>query len=91
MGLGIERINLYIFKTPSSKENPMGFGRLFYRFLTEQGITVAKLDGQYYEIRYPTTEEIESYDKVYFGGYNYVVTEEEKTELESAGYEVIEI
>ncbi len=69
----------------------MGPGRLFYRFLTPQGITVAKIDGQYYEMRMPTTEEVETFDKVYFGGYDYVVTLEEKTDLESAGYEVIEI
>lgn len=69
----------------------MGFGRLFYRFLTHQGIGVGKLDGEYYELRDPTTEEVEAFDVFYFGGYDYVVTEEEKTSLESAGYEVIEI
>lgn len=69
----------------------MGFGRLFYRFLTEQGITVARIGNKYHELRYATTEELEEYDQVYFGGYNYTVTEEEKTSLESAGYEVIEI
>ena len=69
----------------------MGFGRLFFRFLTEQGITVAKIGNEYYEMRMPTTEDIETFDKVYFGGYEYEVTLEEKNSLESAGYEVIEI
>jgi len=91
VGLGVERNHLYIFRPPTSKENPMGSGRLFFRFLTPQGITVAKINGQYYEMRMPTTEEIETFDEVYFGGYEYEVTLEEKTDLESAGYEVIEI
>lgn len=91
MGLGIERNPLYIFKPPTSVENPLGYGRLFYRFLSPQGITVAKIDGQYYEMRMPTTEDIATFDAVYFGGYEYEVTLEEKTSLESAGYEVIEI
>lgn len=69
----------------------MGVGRLLFRFLTLQGITVAKLGNKYYELRNPTTDELESYDVFYLGGYDYVVTEEEKTDLESAGYEVIEI
>lgn len=69
----------------------MGGGRLFFRFLTPQGITVAKVDGQYYEVRYATTEELQEFDTIYFGGYEYEVSEEEKTSLESAGYEVIEI
>lgn len=82
---------MYIFKPPTSKENPVGYGRLFYRFLTPQGITVAKLGNEYFEMRMPTTEEVESFDAVYFGGYQYEVTLEEKNSLESAGYEVIEI
>lgn len=69
----------------------MGRGRLLFRFLTPQAVTVAKRGNKYYELRYPTTDELESYDVVYIGGYIHEVTLEEKTDLESAGYEVIEI
>lgn len=79
---------MFKFVPPSSKENPMGFGRLLMRYTTPQGITVLKTGSEYYEVRYPTTDELESADVVYIGGYVYTVDAEEAASLEAAGYEV---
>jgi hypothetical protein len=53
-----------------------------------RGITVLKIDGDYYELRYPSSEEVEAADEAYIGGYSYEVTEAEKVSLEAAGYTV---
>lgn len=86
--MGIERIIVFKFTPPTSKENPAGVGRLLYRYLTPQGISVAKIDGEYYDVRYATTEEIESFDVFYEGGYTHTVSNEEAAELQAAGYSV---
>lgn len=79
---------MYKFVPPSSKENPMGYGRLLMRYLTPQGITVIKTGSRYLEVRYPTTDELESADIVYTGGYVHIVSDEEAASLQAAGYEV---
>jgi hypothetical protein len=79
---------MYKFVPPSSIENPMGYGRLLMRYLTPQGITVIKSGSTYFETRYPTTDELESADIVYVGGYVHIVSDEEAASLEAAGYEV---
>lgn len=66
----------------------MGYGRLLMRYTTPQGITVLKNGSTYSEIRYPTTDELESADVVYLGGYIYTVSNEEAASLQAAGYEV---
>lgn len=79
---------MYKFIPPSSEENPMGYGRLLMRYLTPQGITVIKTGSTYLEVRYPTTDELESADIVYEGGYVHIVSDEEAASLAAAGYEV---
>jgi hypothetical protein len=79
---------MYKFVPPASLENPMGYGRLLMRYLTPQGITVIKTGSTYSEVRYPTTDELESADIVYTGGYIHIVSDEEAASLQAAGYEV---
>jgi len=78
----------YKFTTPTISEGPAGEGRLFGRYRLVRGVTVLKIDGEYYEIRFPSSEEVEAAEEAYIGGYSYEVSEGEKASLEAAGYTV---
>lgn len=78
----------YKFTTPTISEGPAGTGRLFGRYRLVRGITVLKIDGIYYEMRYPSSEEIDAAQEAYIGGYTYEVSAGEKAGLEAAGYTV---
>jgi hypothetical protein len=78
----------YKFTTPTVSEGPAGEGRLFSRFRLVRGVTVLKIDGVYYETRFPSSEEIAEADVAYIGGYSYEVSAGEKASLEAAGYTV---
>ena len=78
----------YRFTTPTVSEGPAGEGRLFGRYRLVRGITVLKIDGQYYQIRFPSSEEVEAAEEAYIGGYSYEVSAGEKAALEAAGYTV---
>jgi hypothetical protein len=47
-----------------------------------------KVDGVYYETRYPSSEEVEAAQEAYIGGYTYIVSAAEKAGLEAVGYTV---
>jgi hypothetical protein len=53
-----------------------------------RGISVLKIDGEYYEIRTPSQDEIALAEIFYQGGNVYNVSDAEALELENAGYEV---
>ena len=78
----------YRFTTPTVSEGPAGTGRLFSRYRLVRGVTVLKIDGAYYNVRYPSSEEIADADVAYIGGYSYPVDATEKAALEAAGYTV---
>lgn len=82
----------YRFATPTIRENPGGdYHPLFSRIEIPVGITVLKIDGEYFEVRYPSEEETLAADIVYLGGITHTVSAEEKADLEAAGYEVATI
>jgi hypothetical protein len=78
----------YRFTTPTISEGPAGEGRLFSRYRLVRGVSVLKIDGVYYELRNPSSEEVQAAQKAYIGGYSYEVDLAEKTALEAAGYDV---
>lgn len=78
----------YKFTTPTVSEGPAGDGRLFGRYRLVRGVSVLKVDGEYYETRYPSSEEVEAAEVAYIGGYSYEVDATEKAALEAAGYTV---
>jgi len=79
----------YRFTTPTILEELESDGHpLFSRIKVPHGITVLKIDGEYYEVRYPSSEEVQDADVAYIGGYSYEVDAAEKTDLEAAGYTV---
>lgn len=78
----------YRFTTPTISEGPAGEGPLFERFRLVRGITVLRIDGEYFQVRFPSSEEVQAAEVAYIGGYSYEVDEAEKTRLEAAGYTV---
>ena len=78
----------YIFTTPYVEEGPAGPGPLFSRYRLNRGVSVYRLNGEYYEMRYPIEDEIAGAEVFYLGGHNYEVDEDEKNRLEAAGYTV---
>ena len=82
----------YKFTTPTILEEMEGDNHpLFSRIKIPKGITVLKIDGEYYEVRFPSSEEVDAADIAYIGGYSYEVSLEEKNDLEAAGYTVATI
>lgn len=82
----------YKFTTPTMLEELPSDGHpLFSRIKVPHGITVLKIDGEYYEVRYPSSEEVDEADVAYIGGYSYEVDAAEKADLEAAGYTVATI
>jgi hypothetical protein len=67
----------------------MGGNHLFARYTRKQGVTVYRLDGEFYEDRFPAQDDLVDADLVYLGGHEYVVNATEKAALESVGYTVI--
>ena len=58
----------FIFTTPTISEGPAGDGRLFSRYRLTRGVTVLKIDGEYYEMRNPSSEEVKAAQAAYLGG-----------------------
>lgn len=77
---------MYQFNPPTVEEGPAGLGALFYRYRLLRGISILKIDGQYYEVRTPSGDEINEADIFYQGGRNYIVSDSEAAELIAAGY-----
>ena len=79
----------YVFIPPTVEEGPAGGNWLFARYTLTRGITVLKIDGEYYEIRFPSQDDLALADIVYQGGHEYPVDAAEAAALQAAGYEVI--
>lgn len=71
----------YIFRTPTVREGPAGYARLFYFYKLDKGISIVKSGATYSQIRYPLDEDLTDYDVVYLGGRDHVVSESVKAEL----------
>jgi hypothetical protein len=71
----------YIFKTPTVSEGPAGGHRLFYFYTLERGISIVKDNGVYEQARYLLDEDLASFEEVYLGGRNHVVSEATKAAL----------
>lgn len=82
---------MYSFEPPTVMEGPIGDHRLFYFYQMPRGITVLKIDGEYYEDRFPMNEDLENADEYYIGGNKYIISNEEAADLEAAGYDVIQL
>lgn len=79
----------YLFIPPIVEEGPMGGNWLFARYKRKQGVTVYRIDGVWYEDRFPSQDALEEADVVYLGGHEHYITSDQKDDLEDAGYTVI--
>ena len=76
------------FKTPTVEEGPAGGHRLFSFYKLKRGITIVKIDGEYYQTRYPSQDELDTYEEVYMGGHEYIVDDATKAALIAGEVEV---
>ena len=81
----------YLFVPPVVEEGPMGGNWLFARYTRKQGVSVFRVDGDWYEDRFPSQDDLDLADVVYLGGHEYPVTLAEKNDLEAVGYEVLTV
>ena len=79
----------YLFVPPVENEGPIGGNHLFARYTRKQGVTVYRLDGEFYEDRFPAQDDLDQADLIYLGGHEYYVTLAEKNALQAVGYTVI--
>jgi hypothetical protein len=80
----------WTFKPPYVLEGPSGGHRLFYFAKLRKGITIIKLDGEYFQTRYPVDEDLTEYEEVYRGGYEHTVDDATKAALIVADIDVTE-
>jgi hypothetical protein len=78
---------MYTFRTPTINEGPTGNTRLDQFYTLPRGITILKINGKYYEERYPLSSDVKEADIAYIGGHVYMVTNSEAADLIAAGYE----
>jgi hypothetical protein len=78
---------MYTFRTPTIDEGPIGPTRLDQFYTLPRGITILKINGKYYEERYPLSSDVKEADIAYVGGHVYMVTDSEAANLIAAGYE----
>lgn len=76
----------YKFVTPKVKEGPIGGHRLFEFYQMNRGITVANMNGQYVQMRYPSMDVLANCPEYYLGGSEYIVSDATATALTTAGY-----
>lgn len=76
----------YTFRTPYVKEGPIGDHRLFYFYKMNRGVSLVKLNNQYVEIRFPSSDTLAQSSEYYIGGSEYTVSDATAAELTAAGY-----
>jgi hypothetical protein len=79
---------MYKFVTPYVEEGPAGLGPLFSRYRLRKGVSVFKYNGEFYEMRYPTNDDILGAEVFYMGGNEYIIDDAAAQDLINAGYEV---
>lgn len=82
----------YIFTPPYVDETPTGVTRGVFAYLLKlrNGISIGKKNGSYFQDRYPTQDEIDTYSEFYAGGHKHSVSEAVKTALIAANVGVTE-
>jgi hypothetical protein len=81
----------YIFTPPYAEETPNGARGVFlYLLKIRNGISIAKANGVYFRDRYPSQDNIDTYEEFFSGGHKHSVSESTKTALLAAGVGVTE-
>jgi hypothetical protein len=71
----------YVFETPTVREGPAGAHRLFYFYKLDVAVSIVKDNGVYEQVRYLLDEDLSSFEEVYLGGRNHIVSEATKAAL----------
>ena len=76
----------YLLKTPTVKEGPAGFGRLFYRYKIDRNDSLLVYGTAVVRLRTPSILEINEARYAYVGGHEYYLSQVEYDILTAAGY-----
>lgn len=76
----------YLLKTPTVKEGPAGFGRLFYRYKIDRNDSLLVYGTAVTRLRTPSVQETQEARYAYVGGHEYYLTQVEYDILVNAGY-----
>ena len=79
-------MSTYIFTPPYAEETPGIYGSRLFMYLLKirNGISIAKANGVYFQDRYPTQDNIDTYSEFYAGGHKHQVSEAVRTALIAA-------
>ena len=77
----------YLFVTPTIPMGPAGGHRLFEFYMLDVGVTVVKYNGEFETLLYPDEDFLAICEKVYMGGHEHTITDDEAWELIDAGFE----
>lgn len=81
----------YIFTPPYVDETPDGARGVFaYLLKIRNGISIGKLNGVYFQNRFPSQDDIDTYQEFYPGGHKHSVSESTRTALLAANVGVTE-
>lgn len=80
----------WTFRTPYVLEGPSGGHRLFYFANLRKGISIAKSNGTYQQVRYVPDDTIKDYQEFYSGGCLHTVNDATKAALIAGGVNVTE-
>lgn len=81
----------YLFTPPYVEEVPNGARGVFaYLLKIRNGISIGKLNGVYFQSRFPAQDDIETYEEFYSGGHKHSVSESTRTALLAASVGVTE-
>lgn len=76
----------YKLVTPTRKEGPAGFGRLFWRYKIDRGDTLLVYGTAVVRTRTASVQETLDADYCYLGGHEYILSNDEYQILTNAGY-----
>jgi hypothetical protein len=76
----------YLLRTPTVKEGPAGFGRLFYRYKIDRNDSLLVYGTAVTRLRTPSVQETQEARYAYVGGHEYYLTQVEYDILVNAGY-----
>ena len=81
----------YLFSPPYVEETPDNARGVFrYLLKIRNGISISKANGVYFQDRYPSQDNIDTYEEFYAGGHKHSVSEAVKTAIIAAGVGVTE-
>lgn len=77
----------YILQGPTVEETPAAWDRFHCRIRLTRGITIVeRMDGSFYETRFPAQTDLEAAANYWLGGHIYELSAPDAAALTAAGY-----